>query len=149
MIIKWFNISFDIFGRTSTENPKIDKDWNQTKISQEIFTDLVNNGHIYDKEVEQLYSPELGKFLADRYITGGCPKCNADNAFGDQCEKCGSALSPIELINPKSTLSGKVPELKKTTILFESHDLYSEGIGNRIINRFKITHKIKYFIHLD
>ena len=53
--------------------------------------------------------------MADRYITGGCPKCNAENAYGDQCEKCGSALSPTELINPKSTLSGKIPELKKTT----------------------------------
>ena len=67
------------------------------------------------KESEQYFDGEFKQFLADRYITGGCPKCNADNAFGDQCEKCGSALSPTELINPKSTLSGKVPELKKTT----------------------------------
>ena len=118
-IYNWFNISFDIFGRTSTENPKIDTDWNQTKISQEIFKDLVNNGHIYEKEVEQLYSPELSKFLADRYIKGTCPHCGFNDANGDQCDNCGKLYASTELKDPYYKLNKEYKlEVRKSNHLF-------------------------------
>lgn len=100
-------ISFDIYHRTSS---KI-----HHETAQEFFTDLNNKGLLEQKESEQFYD-EIGKiFLADRYITGTCPICQNPGAFGDQCEKCGSTLSPDQLINPKSTISGDVPVKKKTT----------------------------------
>lgn len=99
-------ISFDIFDRTS------EKHHHQT--AQELFIELEQKGSFIKEESEQYYDAEFDQFLADRYITGQCPKCSADDAYGDQCEKCGSVLSPKELINPTSTLSGKIPELKNT-----------------------------------
>ncbi|MCB0539334.1 MAG: methionine--tRNA ligase [Bacteroidetes bacterium] len=99
-------ISFDIFHRTSAEL--------HHKTAQEFFLDLYNKGFFEKKETEQFYDAEYDQFLADRYVKGECPKCGNKEAYGDQCEKCGSTLSPTELINPKSTLSGKTPILKKT-----------------------------------
>ena len=106
-VFEKLGISFDIYDRTS------DKHHHQT--AQELFLELDGKSSFIKKESEQYYDAEFKQFLADRYITGGCPKCNAENAYGDQCAKCGSALSPTELINPKSTISGKIPELKKPT----------------------------------
>ena len=100
------HISFDIYSRTSNNT--------HHKLSQEFFLKLYNDGILEEKESLQLYDSEVNMFLADRYITGICPKCNADGAYGDQCEKCGSTLSPDELISPKSTISGSVP-IKKST----------------------------------
>ncbi|GAB1473061.1 hypothetical protein MASR2M69_05020 [Bacteroidota bacterium] len=77
------------------------------KTASEFFRKLYDEGKFIEKESEQYYDEEAKQFLADRYISGTCPKCNAEGAYGDQCEKCGSTLSPTELINPKSTLSGK------------------------------------------
>lgn len=100
-------ISFDIYHRTSEPI--------HHETAQDFFTQLNGKeGELEVKEIEQYYDKDYDQFLADRYITGTCPKCQYDKAFGDQCEKCGSDLSPIELINPISTLSGKKPELKKT-----------------------------------
>ena len=84
--------------------------------------------------------------MADRYITGGCPKCDAENAYGDQCEKCGSALSPTELINPKSTLSGKIPELKKTTHWYfplERHEKWLREWINNGKYKSEVIHDVK------
>lgn len=101
-----FGIDFDIYYRTS------DKLHHQT--AQDFFRVLEEKGVFTKKISEQFYDAEHKQFLADRYIMGKCPKCSNEDAFGDQCEKCGSALSPNELINPKSTLSGNSPIIKKT-----------------------------------
>ncbi len=100
-------ISFDIFHRTSSDLHK--------ETASNYFKELEEKGAFIKKTSEQYYDEEYQQFLADRYITGDCPKCNAEGAYGDQCEKCGSDLSPLELVNPKSTLSGKTPILKETS----------------------------------
>ena len=99
-------ISFDVYHRTS------DPLHHQT--SQELFLDLYNKGLLTEETSEQYFDPQAKAFLADRYIIGTCPKCANPEAYGDQCEKCGSTLSPRELINPRSTLSGSEPVLKPT-----------------------------------
>ena len=109
-IYKWFNISFDYFGRTSTPL--------QTEIVQHIFNEVDKNGYISEKESEQLYCPECKRFLADRYVTGTCPHCGDTGARGDQCDKCGTLLAPTELIDPKCSVCGHTPELKKTKHLY-------------------------------
>jgi methionyl-tRNA synthetase len=103
---KRFGISFDIYARTS------DPIHHQT--ASEIFLKLYQNGKFVEKTSEQYYDAENKQFLADRYITGTCPKCGFERAYGDQCESCGTSLSPNELINPKSMISGNTPELKET-----------------------------------
>jgi methionyl-tRNA synthetase len=101
-----FGISFDIYSRTS----------NQThhKVSQEIFTTMFDKGYFDEETSEQYFDEVAQQFLADRYIIGECPSCGNPNAYGDQCEKCGSTLSPTELKNPRSTLSGSKPVMKST-----------------------------------
>ncbi len=101
------DISFDIYHRTSSPL--------HHETAQEFFTYLNDRGELEIKETEQYYDEEAKTFLADRYIKGTCPNCGSDRAFGDQCENCGRTLSPDELINPVSTLSGKTPVKKKTT----------------------------------
>jgi methionyl-tRNA synthetase len=102
-----FDISFDIFHRTSSEL--------HHQTAQDFFKVLDANGAFTKESSEQYYDEEYKQFLADRYITGECPKCHAAGAYGDQCEKCGTSLSPLDLINPISTLSGKAPVLKQTS----------------------------------
>jgi len=104
---KDFGINFSVYHRTS------DKLHHET--AQEFFKNLEDKGVFDKKTSEQFYDEENNQFLADRYISGECPKCNAEEAYGDQCEKCGSTLSPDELINPKSTLSGSIPIKKETS----------------------------------
>ena len=104
---KALGINFDIYGRTSS---KIHE-----KNASQFFRKLYDEGKFVTRESEQYYDPEAKTFLADRYIVGTCPKCGNENAYGDQCEKCGSTLSPEELINPHSKLSGAEPIKKKTT----------------------------------
>ncbi len=101
------NMSFDIYHRTSEPI--------HHETAQEFFTYLHDRGELETKETEQYFDEEAKTFLADRYIKGTCPNCGSDRAFGDQCETCGRTLSPDELINPVSTLSGKTPVKKKTT----------------------------------
>ena len=101
-----FGISFDIYGRTS--------DPVHHEVSQEFFLKLYNEGKFIEEVTEQFYDEEAKQFLADRYITGDCPSCKQSGAYGDQCEKCGTTLSPTELLNPKSALSGSKPVLKPT-----------------------------------
>ncbi len=102
-----FGIAFDIYHRTSSPI--------HHQTSQDFFLQLNKTGKFKLIENEQFYDTEAKQFLADRYIMGTCPKCGHDAAYGDQCEKCGATLSPTELINPKSTLSGSTPILKNTT----------------------------------
>ena len=101
------NICFDIYHRTSAQL--------HHETAQEFFTKLNDAGELEVKETEQYFDEEAKTFLADRYIKGTCPNCGSDRAFGDQCETCGKSLSPEELINPVSTLSGKSPVKKKTS----------------------------------
>ena len=100
-------ISFDIYSRTSNAV--------HHKTASDFFTNLYEKGLFEERETEQFYDEEKQTFLADRYITGTCPVCGYPNAYGDQCENCGTSLSPEQLINPKSTLSDAVPLKKKTT----------------------------------
>ena len=100
-------IHFDIYGRTSSEV--------HARNASAFFRKLYDDGKFITRESEQYYDPEAKTFLADRYIVGTCPKCGNEGAYGDQCEKCGSTLSPEELINPRSKLSGAAPVKKKTT----------------------------------
>lgn len=114
-----FDISFDIFHRTSSEL--------HHQTAQDFFLKLNENGKFTQEKTEQFFDEEFQQFLADRYVTGECPKCHNPNAYGDQCEKCGSDLSPEELINPVSTLSGKPPVLKPTSHWFlpmERHEAW-------------------------
>ena len=102
-----FEISFDIFHRTSSEL--------HHQYASKFFKTLHEKGAFEEQKSLQYFDATYQQFLADRYITGTCPKCQHPNAYGDQCEKCGADLSPTELINPTSTLSGNTPELKETT----------------------------------
>ncbi len=113
-------VSFDIYHRTSA---KI-----HHETSQEFFKNLYDKGEFIEKETEQYFDPKANQFLADRYIKGTCPKCNYENAYGDQCENCGSSLSPAELINPKSTLSDAKPEIKKTKHWYLPLDKYESWL---------------------
>ncbi len=101
-----FGISFDIYSRTSNKV--------HHEMSQDIFKNIYDKGQFVEETTEQYYDEKNNTFLADRYIIGTCPKCGNENAYGDQCERCGSTLSPEELINPRSTLSGETP-IKKAT----------------------------------
>ncbi len=109
-IYKWFNISFDYFGRTST--PK------QTEIVQEIFKVVDKNGYINEAEQEQLYCPKCERFLADRFVEGTCPHCGAHGARGDQCDSCQTLLDPTELVEPHCSVCGTAPVVRKTKHLY-------------------------------
>ncbi|MBX7226437.1 MAG: methionine--tRNA ligase [Chitinophagales bacterium] len=114
---KRLKIDFDIYHRTSEPI--------HYQTSQDIFLKLHEKGEFVVQESEQYFDEEAQQFLADRYITGTCPKCANPNAYGDQCEKCGSTLNPTDLIEPKSTISGSVPVLKKTKHWYLPLDKYS------------------------
>ncbi|MCC8424396.1 methionine--tRNA ligase [Mucilaginibacter sp. UR6-11] len=111
-----FGIAFDIYHRTSSQ---IHHD-----LSQEFFLNLYEKDEFIEKFSEQYYDEDYNQFLADRYITGTCPNCHNENAYGDQCERCGTSLNPTDLINPVSTLSGKTPVLKPTKHWFLPLDKY-------------------------
>jgi len=123
------SVSFDIYHRTS------DPLHHQT--AQEFFTKLNDAGELETKETEQFYDEASNTFLADRYIKGTCPNCGSDRAFGDQCENCGTALSPDELINPVSTLSGNTPIKKKTTHWYLPLGKHEAFLRNWILEEHK------------
>ena len=101
-----FGITFDIYGRTTSATHR--------EHASAIFRTIYDKGGFVEEESEQYYDPEAKQFLADRYITGTCPRCQYERAYGDQCEHCGSTLNPTDLIHPKSAISGATPELRKT-----------------------------------
>lgn len=124
-----FGISFDNYSRTSSKK--------HAEVSSDFFRNLYKKGEFIEQVSEQFYDPEANHFLADRYITGICPKCNSDGAYGDQCEKCGSSLSPTELIDPKSTLSGVKPVLKETKHWFLPLDKHEAFLSKWILEDHK------------
>lgn len=121
-----FNINFDVYSRTSAA---VHHD-----TAQEFFLNLLQKGAFKEIVSEQFFDPEAQQFLADRYITGDCPKCQNSGAYGDQCEKCGSTLSPNELVNPKSALSGATPILKETKNWYLPLDELQESFLNEYID---------------
>ena len=126
---KSLGINFDVYGRTSSDI--------HSETASDFFRKLYEKGDFITKESEQYFDPEANTFLADRYIVGTCPKCGAEGAYGDQCEKCGSTLSPEELLNPKSKLSGAVPVKKKTTHWYLPLDKYENWLREWILEGHK------------
>jgi len=120
-----FGISFDFYHRTSEPL--------HHETSQEFFTKLYELGEFTEEESEQFYDEQYDQFLADRYIIGTCPNCSFENAYGDQCEKCGSSLNPTDLKNPRSALSGNEPVLRKTKHWYLPLDKYQEWLEKWLI----------------
>ncbi|MEN9961180.1 MAG: Methionine--tRNA ligase [Bacteroidota bacterium] len=137
-----FGISFDIYGRTS--------DPVHHEVSQEFFLKLYNEGKFIEEVTEQFYDEEAKQFLADRYITGDCPSCKQPGAYGDQCEKCGTTLSPTELVNPKSALSGSKPVLKPTKNWFLPLDQWQPELEKYIAShpewKSNVTGQVKSWL---
>jgi methionyl-tRNA synthetase len=124
-----FGIGFDIYSRTS--NPV------HYETAQEFFKNIYDKGIFLEETSDQYYDEQEGIFLADRYIIGTCPKCGNPNAYGDQCEKCGTSLSPRELINPRSTVSGNTPVLKPTKHWYFPLDKYESWLKEWIVEGHK------------
>ncbi len=120
-----FGISFDIYSRTSSKV--------HYETASDFFLDLYNKGEFIERSSEQYYDEEAGCFLADRYISGTCPHCGNENAYGDQCEKCGTSLSPNDLINPRSTISGSAPVMKETLHWYLPLDKYEKWLKKWIL----------------
>ena len=120
-----FGIAFDNYSRTSS---KIHHD-----TASEFFKKLYDNGDFIEQVTEQLYDAKANQFLADRFVTGTCPKCGHEEAYGDQCEKCGSTLNATDLINPKSTITGEIPVLKSTKHWFLPLDRYDDFLREWIL----------------
>jgi methionyl-tRNA synthetase len=126
---KDFGISFDVYSRTS--NPM------HHHTASEFFKKLYDDNKFIEKIAEQYYDAEAHQFLADRYISGTCPHCSYEKAYGDQCENCGTSLSPTELIHPKSTLTGNVPVLKETKHWYLPLNEYESWIEEWILKGHK------------
>lgn len=124
-----FGISFDIYSRTTSET--------HNKFASDFFRKLYDDGKLVEQESEQYYDEEAHQFLADRYIMGECPHCGNPNAYGDQCEKCGSDLSPMELKNPHSTISGSQPVIKRTKNWYLPLNDYQEWLKQWILEDHK------------
>ena len=122
-------ISFDIYSRTSSEI--------HHKTASDYFRKLYEKGEFVEKVSEQYYDEEAGQFLADRYITGTCPHCKNPNAYGDQCEACGTSLSPLDLIDPKSTISGSKPVLRETKHWYLPLDKHEAWLREWILENHK------------
>lgn len=124
-----FGISFDVYSRTSAPL--------HHETASAFFRKLYEDGKFLERETEQLYDEESRQFLADRYITGTCPHCGYDKAYGDQCENCGTSLSPTDLINPRSVLSGNKPLMKKTRHWYLPLDQYEPMLRKWILEGHK------------
>ena len=124
-----FGISFDVYSRTTSAT--------HHKMASDFFRTLYDKGEFIEKTSEQYYDEEAQQFLADRYITGECPHCHAEGAYGDQCEKCGTSLSPLDLINPKSAISGSKPVLRKTKHWYLPLDKHEAWLREWILDGHK------------
>ena len=124
-----FGISFDIYSRTTSKT--------HHQFAADFFRKLYDEGKLVEETTRQLYDEEAHQFLADRYVTGECPYCHNEGAYGDQCEKCGHDLSPTELINPKSTISGSTPVMKETKNWYLPLNLYQDWLKEWILEGHK------------
>ncbi len=124
-----FGIAFNHYGRTTSETHQ--------KTASDFFKTLYDNDKFIEQSTEQLYDQEAQQFLADRFVTGTCPKCGHDEAYGDQCEKCGTSLNATDLINPKSAITGNKPSLKTTKHWFLPLDQYNDFLKQWIIKDHK------------
>ena len=124
-----FGVSFDIYSRTSSEV--------HHRMASDFFRTLYDKGVFLEKESDQYYDEEAGQFLADRYITGTCPHCGNEHAYGDQCERCGTSLSPTELINPRSAISGSAPVMRRTKHWYLPLDQYESFLRQWILEEHK------------
>lgn len=122
-------VSFDVYSRTSAPI--------HHETASAFFKKLFEDGKFIEQTAEQYYDPEANQFLADRYITGTCPHCSYEKAYGDQCESCGTSLSATDLINPKSALTGNIPELKETKHWYLPLNEYEEWLSEWIIKGHK------------
>jgi methionyl-tRNA synthetase/methionyl-tRNA synthetase C-terminal region/beta chain len=124
-----FGITFDIYSRTTSETHR--------QVASDIFRTIYDKGLFVEKTNEQYYDEEAGQFLADRYITGTCPHCGNENAYGDQCEACGTSLNPTDLKNPKSTISGNSPVMRETKHWYLPLDKYEPFLRKWILEDHK------------
>ena len=124
-----FGISFDVYSRTTSKT--------HHQFASDFFRKLYDEGKLVEETTTQLYDEEAKQFLADRYVTGECPYCHNEGAYGDQCEKCGHDLSPTELINPKSTISGSTPVMKETKNWYLPLNLYQDWLKQWILEEHK------------
>lgn len=124
-----FGISFDVYSRTTSDT--------HHQLASDFFKTLYEKGEFIEKTSQQYYDEEAKTFLADRYITGECPHCHAEGAYGDQCEKCGTTLSPTDLINPKSTISGSKPVMKETKHWYLPLDKHESWLRQWILEDHK------------
>ena len=124
-----FGISFDVYGRTTSNT--------HHEMASEFFKTLNNKGEFVEQTSEQYYDPKAETFLADRYITGECPHCHAEGAYGDQCEKCGTSLNPTDLINPISTITGSKPIMKETKHWYLPLDKHEQWLSQWILEDHK------------
>lgn len=124
-----FGISFDVYSRTTSETHK--------QLASDFFKTLYEKGEFVEKSSEQYYDEEAKQFLADRYIVGECPHCKAEGAYGDQCEKCGTSLSPTDLLNPKSAISGSKPIMKETKHWYLPLDKHEGWLKEWILEQHK------------
>ncbi|WP_205504477.1 methionine--tRNA ligase [Rufibacter psychrotolerans] len=132
-----FNISFDIYSRTSSQTHR--------EVSSGFFLKLYNEGKFIEQTTQQYYDEKAQQFLADRYIVGTCPKCGNENAYGDQCESCGTSLNATDLINPKSTLSGEPPVLRDTKHWYLPLDQYEAWLREWIVEGHKTDWKTNVY----
>lgn len=130
-----YNIHFDSYYSTNSEENK--------QLSEAIYLKLKEAGHIYEKEIEQLYSEKDERFLPDRYVKGICPKCEAKDQYGDVCEKCGATYKPTDLIEPYSTISGDKPVLRKSTHLFFKLSDFSDFLKEWLIKNERLQSEVR------
>ena len=126
---KEFGISFDIYSRTTSKT--------HHELASEFFKTLYDKGEFIEKTSMQYYDVEAHQFLADRFIIGECPHCHAKRAYGDQCEKCGTSLSPTDLINPKSAISGSKPVMRETKHWYLPLDKHEGWLREWILENHK------------
>lgn len=124
-----FGISFDVYGRTTSDTHR--------RVASDFFRRLYDKGEFVEKTSEQLYDEEAGQFLADRYVTGTCPHCGNEHAYGDQCEACGTSLNATDLINPKSTITGSVPVMRETKHYYLPLDKWQPALEKWILEEHK------------
>ena len=124
-----FGISFDVYSRTTSKT--------HYRVASDFFKKLYDKGEFIEQTSEQYYDEEAGQFLADRYITGKCPHCGNERAYGDQCESCGTSLSPTDLINPQSAISGSKPVMRQTRHWYLPLDKHEAWLRDYILNNHK------------